>query len=406
MTRRELGAGVSVMWVIFLIVILIGAGAYIYLVQSDMASLRNQARAATQKAAEQEALADAERTLRGELSDVVGFKVSDAFSSKEAVEQKIQALKDRFPDETWDGADTLELVVEKLAARAEAKAQDAETARSQFESERQARQDAEASKDTIETNLTGQISSLNNDLRDARDAAQAAQQAADDRYSQLQDQLAQANASAREREDELLAEQSRIMSEAEKYRVRVESLAKKVELLGEAEDPWAADGKVLAAGEGVAYIDIGGRDLLLPGVKFDVYYHGKGGERIKKGELEARTVESGSAMCAITTELNPLDPIAKGDFVANPAFSRERSKVFVLIGEFPVYGRTFLQSRLESIGATVSDTVHADVDFVLLGTKAPEEDALEPTELPEYKLAQEFRIQVLRVRDVEHFLKP
>lgn len=406
MTRRELGAGVSVMWVIFLIVMLIGAGAYIYLVQADLQTAANKAQKAEDRAKEAEEQLDTARSAHSSLSQVVGFQSGENFSNVPGIETRLGSLRDRFKQDVGDGDNTLELVVEKLVAMADRLDQEAQAARTQFTSERDARQSTEASKSTIQSNLDSTIASLNGNLRDARDSAQQAQSTADGRYSDLQDSLNQANTAAREREDELQAQVAETESEVSKFKNRTEVLARKAELIGNPEDPMEPDGKVLAAGAGMAVIDIGGRDLLLPGVRFDVYYYGKGGERIPKGTLEVRTVESQTAECAVLSELDELDPIAKNDIVANPQFSRNRSRVFVLIGEFPAYGKSFLKRRLEDLGAKVVDEVTADVDFVVLGTKAADEDALEPTELPEYKTAQELRVQPLRLRDIEHFLMP
>lgn len=407
MTRREYGAGVSVMWVIFLIVMLIGCGSYLYLVQKELKDLGNAAKNA--EAAQEEAEANLVTALNNhaELSKLVGYtEGGGVYSSLTAARARLKAVKDQFTSEIGDGDNTTELVIEKLVAMSDRLDQEAQAARTQFNSERKARQDTENSKSTMQSNLDASVASLNSDLGDARTAAAAAASTADDRYNQIQSQLNDAAAAAREREDELQAQVAATMDEVAVSKGRVDALARKNELIGNPEDPWEPDGKVVDAGGGIAIIDIGGHDLLLPGVRFDVYYYGKGGVRIPKGTIEVRKVEAKSAECAVLSQANPLDPIARNDTIANPQFSKNRSRVFALIGDFPGYGRSFLKTRLENQGSTVVDNVTAEVDFVVLGSKAAEEDALEPTEFPEYKLAQELRIQTLRLRDIEHFLMP
>lgn len=407
MTRREYGAGVSVMWVIFLIVMLIGCGSYLYLVQAEIKGLKDAKVAAEKAQAEAETNLDNAFQEHAKLSKVAGYlSGGGVYSSLTAFETRLKDIRDRFAADIGDGDSTAELVLEKLVAMADRLDQEAQAARTQFDSERQARQDTENSKSTMQSNLDSSVASLNSDLGDARTAASAAADSADDRYNTIQGQLNDAATAAREREDELQAQLADTREEVGVYKGRTDVLARKNELIGNAEDPMEPDGKVVDAGAGTAIIDIGGHDLLLPGVRFDVYYYGKGGERIPKGTVEVRKVEAKSAECAILTQVNDLDPIATNDIIANPQFSKNRSRVFTLIGDFPAYGTSFLKRRLEDLGATVIDTVTADVDFVILGSKEADEDALEPTELPEYKLAQDLRVQTLRLRDIEHFLMP
>lgn len=411
MTRRELGAAVNVMWVIFLIVLLLGAGAYIYSVQGEIERERTAARrAAADRTALEESLV-AERQLHAELSRMVGFVdlgAGDVVSSKAAIEARVEAIRGRFPNDIGGADNTLEAIAERLVAVAEKHDQTARSAADNFASERDKRSESETAKDQIRSSMDGQLNSLNSDLRDERDRAQSQKQQDDSQIAGLQGQVDEVTTQFREQQatnEQSLAQAAKAQRELE---ARISELSTKVKLVGVDEDPWAPDGEVVAVGPGtgLVFVNLGANDLLRTGVRFDVFRFGKGGELIPKGSLEVREVHAESAVGSIIEQVSSLDPIAAGDVIANPHFSTERSKVFALLGNFPVHGRSFLENRLRALGAEVDDDVTSRVDFVVLGQRSSEEDAPELAELPAYKVAQEMGIQMLPLRTIERFLKP
>lgn len=411
MIRRERGATVSVMWLIFMIVLLLGAGAYIYFVQSEIQKARTNEAKAQRAYQEMDDALLAARESHKSLSDLVGFFDAAGAknnSSKAAISSKIEELKGRYPNDVASGDTTIEAVFERLIALADAEKTAAAEAASNFSAETAKRTEAETAKGTLRTSFEDQLSSVNSELRDARDSASSAASQADTQISSLQDQLGDAATQIREVRTD--AENKLAQQEQAKTTLagRNAELSQKLTLLGTDEDPMAVDGTIVDVGERtkLVYIDIGSRDLLRAGVKFDVYRHDKGGALVRKGSIEVRDVDTDSAMGAIAEELSALDPIAPGDVLVNPAFNRDRSKVFALIGTFPVLGRNFIESRLRAQGAEVESEVTAHCDFVILGMKAPDEDAQELAELPGYKTAQTLNIQMLPVRSIDHFLRP
>ena len=123
-------------------------------------------------------------------------------------------------------------------------------------------------------------------------------------------------------------------------------MAKKLEVLREPDLP---DGRILSTSSrsDLAYIDIGKKDGLRRGTKFEVFRFGKGGVLIPKGWVEVRDVENETAKCGILTISDPLAPIVKGDVVVNPHFARNMEKTFVFLGEFPTsLSKGFVEDRL------------------------------------------------------------
>lgn len=411
MKRRELGATVSVMWVIFLIVLLLGAGAYIYFVQSDIQKAKNDATAALrEKNALQESLV-AEKQLHVDLSQLVGFvdeSAGDVYSSKAALEAKIEQLRGRFPNDIGSEDKTLESLSDRLVAVAEKFDSLAQTSETNFQGELKKRQESETAKDQIKTSMDDQLNSLNSDLRDERDRAQSQKTTDDAQIAQLQDTGDELSAQLREQVANHEQQVSSMAQEKRQSDARVAELSSKVRLIGIDEDPWAEDGEVIAVGQstGLVFVNIGANDLLRTGIKFDVFRYGKGGNMLRKGSIEIREVNADSAVGGVVEELSSLDPITAGDVIANPHFSGDRSKVFALLGNFPVYGKSFLENRLKALGAEVETDVNSRVDFVVLGQKSNEEDAPELSEMPGYKLATELGIQMLPMRSIDRFLKP
>ena len=199
MIRRERGATVSIMWLIFMIVLLVGAGAYIYFVQSDIQKAKNaQSSAEKQRNAAEDALL-VEKAAHKALSDMVGFADASAAtnSSKTAISSKIEEMKGRFPNDVHSGDTTLEALVERLVAVADAQKAAAADAASNFSAETAKRTEAESAKDTMRSSFEDQLAAGQSELRDARDSANAAAQQADGQITSLQDQLGDASTQMR-----------------------------------------------------------------------------------------------------------------------------------------------------------------------------------------------------------------
>jgi hypothetical protein len=408
MACRERGAAVSVMWVIFLIVLLLGAGGWIYSRESEVAVVRSEAEQAKRDAALNLEQLQQKNSQVLELSASVGFRADpNADSAKALIEEKLTQVRGRFPNDLTPNDKTLEQMVDRLAAMVDARAQLARDADASFQTEKGKRETAESGKDGIESTLNGQITQLNTDLTDERERAQSAQQTADERSAGLQDQLDSMQAQMRTMESEFGTERTSLQREQDKLQGRVADLSRKVELIGVDTAPWDPDGEVVAVGgeTGLVFLDVGSRDLLRPGVRFDVFQRVKGGKLAPKGMVEVREVSDEFSVAGIAGQVDLYNPIAPGDVVANPHFSRGREKVFFLLGTFPGHGKAFLEKRLADLGAVVSPTLDSSVDFLVVGDKEPTEDALELSETPEFKLADEFGIQVLRIGDIDRFLQ-
>ncbi len=163
------------------------------------------------------------------------------------------------------------------------------------------------------------------------------------------------------------------------------------------------DGRIIAVDErlGTAWIDLGARNVLRRGTRFKVYEVGKGAVKIPKGFVVVTNVEADMAECAVEGGA----PVAQGDYITNPYYSKDRRTKFVFLGQLVGRFNNEIAGRmLESVGALVSAAVTADTDFLVIGEKA-DPDGPELTESPEYQRARDWGIEIIRSVDLETYLR-
>ncbi len=408
MTQRERGA-VNAMWLVFVIVLFLGAVGASFVQSQDVTKLR--ATIAEMKATEDASAKRLQEKVDAmqALTKVVGFSPDKGSVSSPATAQaKIDELRTRYPNDIGQADTTLENMCDRLKAIAEKWERVAGEATQSAATELAARTAAEAARDTANHSVQEQLDNVNRDLGDQRNLLTQAQTQAEARAADFQRQIDDATVQKNEAEAAHQKLLSASKAETTSAKARVGELADKVRIGGTDERPMEPDGKIISVGKntGLVFIDIGSRDLLRAGVKFDVFRYAKGGEMVRKGTIEVRETSTDHSTGGILTELNKLDPIAAGDVIANPHFTRNHTRVFVLLGNFPAYGREFLAQRLRDLGCEVEDKVTAHTDFLVLGEKGSEEGAPELTEDPNYKLAHDTGVQTMKLSDIERFIRP
>jgi len=178
----------------------------------------------------------------------------------------------------------------------------------------------------------------------------------------------------------------------------------------ESSEPEAIDGSVLSVGNtgAVAYIDIGARSGLRRGTRFEVLRPGKSGDLTPKGTVEVRDVEDDMSLVGLTTEPNAFDPILPGDKLRNPHFEANKSLHFFLLGDFPLtMSKEQATARLRELGADVDEQMTAETDVLVLGEKSLAEGDAAPelTDSDEYKLADKLGMRIIRLAELQDFLK-
>ena len=119
-----------------------------------------------------------------------------------------------------------------------------------------------------------------------------------------------------------------------------------------------------------------------------------------RNEREVRRVDEELSECRVIEEVDPLtNPITAGDFVSSPFYDKAEQPVLVFAGTgFTSKDLTtdYLRTKLGSYGVRVSEAVDTDTTFIVALQNYRETD--------EYRTAQDFRVPVLRERDLLEFI--
>jgi hypothetical protein len=155
-----------------------------------------------------------------------------------------------------------------------------------------------------------------------------------------------------------------------------------------------------------AFINIGSRERVVPGLKFLVGRRGVQGKFEYKGKLEVKKAWMTYAECSIVELYDPtMKPITEGDHIVNPLFSKERPIVLAFVGEErPVrlrYSVDEASRRIREIGSEVRKDVGLDVDYVVFTEAGPQKT---PDNYEAFKKAVFLEIPVAEASDIFRFL--
>lgn len=167
-----------------------------------------------------------------------------------------------------------------------------------------------------------------------------------------------------------------------------------------------SDGEILMAkpGEDSVFVNLGHNDHLTLGLVFAVYPPESGIPNTGKAKAQIEVVNIGDevSQCRIKW-VDAMNPIIKGDVIANPIYDKTRSLSFVVIGEYDLdydgrddpNGPGVIKAVVQEMGGTITDTLSARTDFVIVGARplvnrlgsdpSPEEEAVHKEQLAEAK---------------------
>lgn len=174
----------------------------------------------------------------------------------------------------------------------------------------------------------------------------------------------------------------------------VNQKAAEIQTINQRDKPFVSegpDGEVVAARAGIAIINRGKKDFLMPGTVFTVLGRVKGGSLIPKGALKVIFCNDESAQCQVVEE-SEANPIQGTDLIQSITYSPNRKMRFCLIGEFRKMGRSQAEKRLKDLGAAIDLAVSSETHYLVVGTPAAGE-VLEESDA--WKRAKEFGIQML-----------
>ncbi len=161
-----------------------------------------------------------------------------------------------------------------------------------------------------------------------------------------------------------------------------------------------ADGQVLGVNSDreICYINLLHKDRLFKGTRFTVYALERAGEKIPKGEIEVIEVRRDvSSVCAITKTVSPDHPIRPGDRFYNELYEGARAKYVAFAGRFTgKLSNEEAAAVVREFGDHWQEKVDEKTNYLVVGQGFEDH--------PNYKLAVEFNVKILREKVLYDYL--
>jgi len=155
----------------------------------------------------------------------------------------------------------------------------------------------------------------------------------------------------------------------------------------------------------VAFINIGSRERVVPGLKFLVGNRGVQGKFEYKAKIEVKKAWMTYCEVAIIESYDRDRPVVEGDGIVNPLFSKDRPIILAFVGEErPLrlrYSVDEATRRIKEIGSEVRKDVSLDVDYVVF-TEAGSQKTRESYD--PFKKAVFLEIPIADATDIFRFL--
>lgn len=416
MVRSNAGkARISIVWMVTVGVLFLVAVAFAFITQSDLT--REKENLATAQAdlarvtAQVEELAESRRNL----STVLGWydrQSADPQADPEAARKALEDLKSTFPDLGAAEKDLESALPKILAAFADLgrKRAELETRLKGLESELAA---AQSSVGQITSEKDATIAGLRQQMADEQKNAEQRVQELEQRMDQVRTQLSERDNEVRKARDEAGLERRKFEQEKAITEARIAALS---DVTRFAEDPFSTqpDGHVLDVSErlGTGWIDIGANQRVVRGIVFEVR-SGRPGDKAIKALAEVISVKSDTSEVLFTGIADRFSPPVKGDAISNRLYDPVGGRNAVLVGRFSgTFSEQDLKSLLARMGINVQPRVDETTHFLIVGselwndpaTGEPLAEPIQPSDLPEYKQAESFKVQIVPLQDIrEHF---
>jgi hypothetical protein len=204
------------------------------------------------------------------------------------------------------------------------------------------------------------------------------EQTTDQQVKTVTDQRDQARADLKACNDELLETQARL-AEAQDMMRRAQEEVSKIKPGPDREvQAYKSDGSIILIDDQaqVVHLNIGSNEHVYRGLTFTVYDRGTSIPKDGKGKAEIQVFDVEKTYSAARiTQSELTKPLLRGDIVANLIWDKDKTNVFVVVGDFDLDndgrvdydGVEKIGARIEKWGGRVDPAVTIDTDFVVLG---------------------------------------
>ncbi len=250
-----------------------------------------------------------------------------------------------------------------------------------------------------------ELSTANQLLTTTRDDLQSTIDSQATGIKTVNDEISQIRDSLTTKTEEYHVHVAKVEKQKELLTARNAAMMGKIRLINAPNQP---DGMVLSASQaaGLAWINLGRRDMLPVGTKFNISGPGKPGT---KATCVVTRIDNDRAEVKITSLADQYNPVVKGDSVRNDLYSPNVRRTIYLMGRFSYpYSRPMVTRLLENLGNIVVDKIGPSVDLVVVGGDVINEEGsgFSPiTESDEYKSVLFYGIEIASLHKVREFLK-
>ncbi|MBI1851860.1 MAG: hypothetical protein HYR85_16100 [Planctomycetes bacterium] len=321
------------------------------------------------------------------------------------MDDRLTALKQKFPSQITASDSTIEAAlkgVETAYDEVSNRLKDTTSALSV------AQADAEKAKEAtrkVGTDKDQEIAKLNASVKEEQDRGARNQQTSTQTIEGLRNRITELEGVVQKADTDRKKEKNDLENKVLAAQAKIEQINDRNKMIRERDVP---DGKIIDASptSGLAWIDVGARNGLVRGTRFQVFEVGRGNEKKSKGWIEVRELRDATALCGITETKDPMEPIVAGDLISNPYFDRDKKPVFVFLGDLPGrYSKEEVTRLLRAKGATVEDNVTAMTDFLVVGQPPKSDTPIVLEDTPTFQLAKEFGVQVMSANDLTSYIR-
>jgi hypothetical protein len=411
---RRGAARVNVIWLVFALVLFMGALGILIATSSDLAKSQEllvEAQAAKQAA---EDLHAAERGLVRQISEVAGWydrEQASARTNPEAFQAGLGQFKDAFPPDMGVDVKSFEDALGRAIA-AHRQLQGMLATQEQLVAQLTAESAQKSgAMEELTKSKDSQIADLRTQLQDAQQAASKRENDLTSEVASVRTTLGDTETELTQSESEKLAAERAYRDERTRYETRLKEMSSKLSWVREPERP---DGRILAVSNdlNLAWIDLGKRNRLFAGMGFTVVTGTPGNLKVK---AHAVVLDVGEDMAQVTftSKSDPFDPPVAGDVVYNPLYDPIGERNAVLVGRFSgTYNEPELKALLSEIGVNVQDKLDKTTDYLIVGSEIyvdeegePLEEPMQPSELAAYKEAEAMGVQIVPLKLVRDYFR-
>ena len=252
---------------------------------------------------------------------------------------------------------------------------------------------------------TKDVSTANAQHSEYRSTVDAGLKAKDDLITNMRAQVSERDKNLEAEKQAHAADNLKNSKEIGTLRAVISAHTERMKLLN---PPQAADGEIVSSSPMVAraYINLGRKDMVPVGTIFRVMGRGK---QDVKAYAEITKLEQDRAEVKISGLKDALDPVVKGDQIANDLFAPNVKRTICLIGRYtyPLTKPT-VKLLLENLGNKVVEKVGPGVDLVIVGGDSLNEgaDGFTPVDqTQDYKDALFHGVEIAPLHKVRDFLK-